>query len=433
MRAIPLGNMTPIATLNLSFQTVRLIYLATARNRWIGICMQSPVSSSLQFIEQDNRYSSLLSLEIQVEPTPLRPSQSDDDLTQGIQTDHEQPGVEGFDVYVSLSANDHWQELAGGKVQVAIAQARLTVSLTDAQFSPAKTLSTPEYGSFQLTGVENIFDAAGHQSSATFTIASQSDALLRGQIQTVYIGQIHSYQSSWSLMAIAKTTPQNICITDAEGLWRHDITPNKHGIIERRLALSLYDALLSPHLCRVQLCNACTDPLPTVKSDVPALDEEDLKVIIQAIIDAPTSNLLDLSQRARLVVETDLSRISLRGASLNGLDLSNVDLSYANLRGADLTDAELSEANISRAKLGGADLSGADLGCADLSYCDLHRASLALANLSGANLSHANLQDTNLSQTNLNGVRVHQAQFSENAGLPQELRASLKERGAVFQ
>ncbi|MGB3491197.1 MAG: pentapeptide repeat-containing protein [Elainellaceae cyanobacterium] len=389
--------------------------------------MQSSVSSSLQCIEQDNRCPSLLSLEIQVEAT------DDSQSSAHGADDHGKSGVEIFDVYVSLSAGDHWQDLGDGKVQMAIAQATLTMSLTDAQFTPAETLATPEQGAFQLAGSEPICDAAGHPSAATFTIFSASDALLSGAIHTVKVGQVLAQQPSWSLMAIAKTTAQHICITDAEGLWRHDITPNKHGIIERRLAISLHDSLLSPHLCRLQLCHACPDHLPTAKYNSPALDEDDLRETIQAILDAPTSNLLDLAQRAGLVVETDLSRISLRGASLSGLDLSNVDLSYANLRGADLTDAELSEANVSRAKLGGADLSGAHLGSADLSYCDLHRASLAVANLSGANLSHANLQDANLSQTNLNGVYVHQAQFSGQSALPADLQASLKARGAIFQ
>ncbi len=400
--------------------------------------MQSSVSS-LQFFEKDNRYSSLLNLEIQVEPTLGSKSQSDPTAMQNIQTpmaqeaDRENSKIDVFDVYVALSANDHWQDLASGKVQVAIAQATLTISVTDAWFTPAKTLPASESEPLQLAGAENIFDSAGRQSSASFTISSASDALLKGQTQMIPVGQIHSYNLSWSMVAIAKTSAQHTCITGAEGLWRHDITPNKHGIIERRLALSLHDSLLSPHLCRIQLCCSCSGSLPAVESDFSALDETDLRDIIQAVLDAPTSNLLELSKRARLVVETDLSRISLRGASLSGLDLSGVDLSYSNLRGADLTDAELSEANISRAKLGGADLSGADLGSADLSYCDLHRASLALANLGGANLSHANLQDANLSQTNLNGVQVHQAKFSPQAGLSEDLKASLEERGAVFQ
>ena len=63
-----------------------------------------------------------------------------------------------------------------------------------------------------------------------------------------------------------------------------------------------------------------------------------------------------------------------------------------NLAGADLSDADLSGANLS-----GADLSGADL--------------------SGANLSGANVQD---------------AQFGNNIGIPEEMRADLTQRGAIF-
>lgn len=405
-------------------------------------------ASSFQVVEHDIRCASLFSLDIQLEPSETI-AKSDSlrdtaraDFDSGEATLHsndeahsgasDEAAGQAIDVYVSLSAGSYRQTLAKGQIQVAIAQAMLHIRFAHAQFEPLLEGLHSEDSPVCLTVAVDESQAGKAESAVSWTIAPVDASILIGQGSRVRLGRIRPIQPDWSLVAIAQTSAQQVCILDAEGLWRHDIAPNKHGIVERRLALSLHESVLSPHLCRIKLCDSRLEPCPAAEPHSSRLDEADLVAIIQDVLDAPTSNLLDLAQRARLVVETDLSRINLRGASLSGLDLSSVDLSYANLRGADLTDAELSEANLCGAKLSGADLSGADLGSANLSDCDLHRASLALANLSGTNLSRANLQDTNLSQTNLNGVRVNEARFSASADMPESLKSLLLERGALF-
>ncbi len=381
-----------------------------------GVIMQQPVSFPLQLVEHDTICPDLLNLEIH-----LAPVESPDISLDG------SDGADRRQVVMSLATGSYWKQIAGGRVQVAIAQAYLTLELQNTTFSSVKDDA--------LIG-HSITVRQFPNSIPRFELVPSEGAILEASINNLPLGMLHIGGESSPVAVTAAVTmavtvaiaPRDVRILTAEGLWRHDITPNKHGIIERTLARAIADADLLPYLSRIQFGHSYSAVSSSPTSH--PLDDTGLRTIITTIIDAPTSNLLDLAAHANLLVETDLAGAQLRGASLSRLDLSGVDLSYANLRGADLTDAELSEANLSYAKLGGADLSGADLGSATLQNADLHRASLALANLSGADLSHANLCETNLSQANLNGVHVDGALFSQNSGLTDETVRALVEKGA---
>lgn len=368
--------------------------------------MQHPVSSPPQLVETDIPCPNLFTFDIQLTPT------SDAN-----------PEIQQWTVMMSLAAGTHWFDMAEGQVQVAIAQAHLTLDLQNATFSPANEESW---------SVEGISLRRFPNSIPRFEISSlEGTPLDADTIQNLALGSLHMGDGPSSAAFTVTIAPRDIRIVSAEGLWRHDITPNKHGIIERKLAWAIAETTLASHLGYIQWCYRCPNPCDRHPHPPRSLDDAALKEIIDTVIHAPTSNILDLAKQAGLVIETDLAGVQFRGASLSGLDLSNVDLSDANLRGADLTDAELSEANLSDTKLGGADLSGADLGSANLRNADLHKASLALSNLSGADLTYANLRDTNLSQTNLNGVHVEGAIFSHNTGLSDDVKATLVEKGAI--
>lgn len=367
--------------------------------------MQQPVSSSLQLVEHDTPCPDLLTMDIQLDSL-------------------ESPRASGFDVFCSLSTGRYWSTLAGGQVQVAIAKAHLTLDLQNATFNPTQDTEWVDHA----VSVQYVPNSMPHVD-----LAPLNGSILDIDVKKLKLGTLHLSDAPSAAVFTVAIAPRDIRIIDAVGLWRHDITPNKHGIIERKLAQSVFATALSPYLSRAQFCHRCPAPYVPSEQEIPLPDDETLRQIITAVIEAPTSSILDLAQRAELLPETDLAGAQFRGASLSGLDLSTIDLSCANLRGVDLTDAELSETNLNHAKLGGADLSGADLGSANLQNADLHRASLALANLSGADLSGANLRQTNLSQTNLNGVHVEGAIFSHNTGLSDEVIRSLVAKGAIVE
>ncbi len=93
--------------------------------------------------------------------------------------------------------------------------------------------------------------------------------------------------------------------------------------------------------------------------------------VFQRVIDANTTNFLELAQMAGLDIKKDLaganlSGFDLRNADLRGADLRDADLSNTDLRGADLSDADLRGAKLSDADMRDANRRGADMRDADL-------------------------------------------------------------------
>ncbi|EAZ88201.1 pentapeptide repeat-containing protein [Crocosphaera chwakensis] len=227
----------------------------------------------------------------------------------------------------------------------------------------------------------------------------------------------------------------DISITDVTGLWRHDIHPNKHSILERKLAQFLWKERLSPKISMIRLrCNISGEG---EKIDSPTTNIEpqhlaNLHQLINKIYNAKTNNFLELTEIAQLDSQIDLAGGNFLGTELSGVELNGANLTQSNFRGANLTDADLSEAILSYTRFSGADLSGAYLGNANLQKADFYRSSLALANLIGADLRGANLQEVNLSQTNLSGASVKGSKFGNNEGMTPEIKSNLLERGAIF-
>jgi hypothetical protein len=250
------------------------------------------------------------------------------------------------------------------------------------------------------------------------------------------LGKIILKDQPCYLTATWEICPADLSITNAENLWRHDLSPNKHGILERVLARFLVQHYFTPQVCRVQY--AIADSIPhhdpvTLKFPEPSAEKlEELQTIIDQIYQADTQNLSELAQIAGLNLKKDLAGGNFLGAVLNSVELSGSDLSCLNFRGAILTDADLSEANLSHANFSGADLSGAYLESANLQYTDFHKASLALVNLIGTNLSHANLTQTNITNANLSSATLTQTLFGDNAGMTDTLKENLQQRGAKF-
>ncbi|MDJ0842834.1 pentapeptide repeat-containing protein [Crocosphaera sp.] len=227
----------------------------------------------------------------------------------------------------------------------------------------------------------------------------------------------------------------DISITDVTGLWRHDIHPNKHSILERKLAQFLWKERLSPEISLIKIVSNLSGKTQRIDSPTTKIQPEhlaQLHQLIDSLYDVKTNNLLELAKLAELDPQIELTGGNFLATELSSIELSGANLTHSNFRGANLTDADLSEAILSYTRFSGADLSGAYLGNANLQQADFYRSSLALANLIGADLRGANLQDVNLSQTNLSGALVTGTQFGNNEGMTPEIKANLLARGAVF-
>lgn len=253
-------------------------------------------------------------------------------------------------------------------------------------------------------------------------------------------------------------------MTGVEGLWPHNLSPNRLAVLERKLILWLQKQPLPADIHEMALHYKSHEDLQllTQKAASQGCHFSDLQTTVQAIISAKTDDFLELAEIAGLNPLEDFAEARLLGANLRGLDLSGAKLTNAYLRGADLSDIDLTNADLKNVNLGGADLSGALLSDADLTGADLHRVSLALANLSGSNLTNANLEDANLSNCNLSdanlsgaclknadlyraglaltnlagvdftGANVKEARLWHDAGISETVKADLIKRGAIF-
>lgn len=407
--------------------------------------MQESISTKLS-IESENKYPDCVSLQLEAIPVP-----------SGLADTHQ------LDLYLRVNFQEHWEPLANGRVKLGLKGGKLRLHLENAEFSVA----SEELSGSWVPGTdeeklqrgsregENVVDSSYHEKTAQEAENLQliccqisppdsktdlvwkievktGELILQGVLKNKKLGTLSITKKPCRVDTSFEIYHTDLSIIDAEGLWRHDIHPNQHAVLERKLALFLWESKLKFGLSRVQLCYECP-PIKKEEIEFSSTATLDLSNLIQKIITSQTHDLLELAKIAKFNPLTDFAGGNLRGTTLDEIDLSNANLCRTNLRGVQLCDAELTDANLSGANLGGADLSGADLGNANLSDSDLHKASLALANLSGANLSNANLREANLSNTNFSGAKLKEAKFGNNAGITEEIKATLIQKGAIFE
>jgi uncharacterized protein YjbI with pentapeptide repeats len=335
------------------------------------------------------------------------------------------------DLGLTLHFNDRWQPLLAGRVKFGIKGGEIALDLDPSTIE----LSNLAEGAWPLADSPQtpvpILDIQPNSPDAlTWNVEIQgSDPILRGRLDNIRLATLKLRSSPSYFRASFSTRPDRVYLTDAEGLWRHDINPNQHAILERLIANTLVNHYIQTDLSVTTLAGQ-SPQWSTAEPLAPALQA--LQTQIDSISTAKTLNFKELAALANLKPHKDFTGGNLRGTVLNGIDLSCANFAHVNLRGAELCDVDFSDSNLKGSKLSGADLSGAYLENTDLRYSDLHRASLALANLAEADLRGANLEETNLSQATLSYAQVEGARFGKNIGLSEEVKRSLQQRGAIF-
>ncbi|MDB9312189.1 pentapeptide repeat-containing protein [Spirulina sp. CS-785/01] len=341
-----------------------------------------------------------------------------------------------FTLWLSLYCDQQWMTLLEGRLQFGISRGQLQL-----QFDDHASLVGDEqlHGEITNAAGETLHIDAQHSDQSAFWCLTPplEKHLLKGTWEGLKLGTIETDVPLNRLVASLSVPVTGVHLTDAEGLWKHDISPNKHAVLERKLVQFLWKNCFTPNLSYIELRTPeAAKVQPPITSNHPPTPQCPDFRILQEIIDrlahGKTESFLELLQLAELDPKSDLTGGNLLGTTLNEIDLSGANLREVNLRGAELNDADLSESILSRARLSGADLSGAFLENADLSECNLRRASLALVNLAGVDLSGADLTEANLSNTSWTGANVKGAKFGNNLGLSEELKASLKTQGAIF-
>ncbi len=331
---------------------------------------------------------------------------------------------QNFSLNLTLKFNQDWQDLINGKVKLGFKKGELKLTLENCELLLNDLPNSP----FQIISNQSL------ENAILLFLAKPGESILNDSISQINLGIVKVKQMPYSLTASFEVSPIDISITDAEGLWKHNISPNKHGILERRIAISLWENKLKSSLSYLKLASSKVESITHhTPTEISPEVLSQLKNMIESIYEVKTNDFLELIKLANLDAKNDLAGGNFVAAELSGIDFNGVNLSYANFRGANLTDADLSESNLSHSKLNGADLSGAYLEKANLSYTNLRNSSLALANLIEANLTGANLVGVNLSNASLNGAVVKEAVFGNNQGISEEMKQLILEGGGIFE
>lgn len=307
-----------------------------------------------------------------------------------------------FELRLNVSLAQPEISILTGKIRLGLRALILGLNLQDVSLVEVKDLD-----SSSIKRVDNPFSRLPHWEIRHLP----GQKFLQDDLTDVALGVVKVTNALDFRLAVTLTCkPAHVNLSNIEGLWRHDITPNKHGILERKLAKFIYQTRLNPFVSEAIFATIDREFNDNGEMSTSAL-HQNLKDTLQLVYQANENNFVKLADIAQLNLLTDFAGADLTGANLSGLKLSSANLKYANLRGADLTDIDLSEANLSYSHLNGADLTGAYLEGANLRYCNLQSASLALANVMGADLSYANLIKTNLTNTSLSQATVEGAVF----------------------
>ncbi|MBD2580545.1 pentapeptide repeat-containing protein [Oscillatoria sp. FACHB-1406] len=332
-------------------------------------------------------------------------------------------------ILLSLTAawGEQWEPLLGGRVKFGLKGGQLQVSCEDGASLSERVSDVSESERASELPSLRVLAETPAQNERLWRFVERKGQILKGVAKLEAIALTSSEQLE-GLKVLFSVEPADIAIAQTAELWKHDITPNQHAVLERAIAKFLQHYRLSPYLS--------LSPPAEQSQSAPTDETKALEALQQTIVEfsaGKTDNFLELAAIANLAPARDLSGGDLMATDLNGLDFSGTILDRVNLRGANLNDTDFSEASLKAARLMGADLSGAYLGNANLREANLHRASLALANLGGADASGANFQEVNLSNTNLAGVKVDKAIFGQNPGLTEDTKKSLLARGAIFR
>ena len=342
------------------------------------------------------------------------------------------PDSDTFQLLLTLSCHEQTLNLLAGKVKFALWSARLTLTVKDNPFEPTWDAVNP---AFHATLQTKTLTAPAQSFLWQFT-PSPGQSSLKTVTQTIRLGTLPPHPQPAHLTAMLKVRPADLGITTAEGLWRHDLSPNKHALLDRVLAHFICEHYLSPAVSWLQLSlghlEHWDDLFPRRGKGVAPESLQALGDRLTAMYESPLTAWSELCELAGLDPKVDLAGGNFLGTQLSGEDFNQAQLPHCNFRGAILTDTDFSEADLRGANFSGADLSGVYLENAQLHQANFRKSSLALANLIRADLTGANLTEANLQQTNLSGAIVTDAVFGDNPGMTPELQQSLQERGAKF-
>ncbi|MEM8778066.1 MAG: pentapeptide repeat-containing protein, partial [Cyanobacteria bacterium P01_G01_bin.49] len=197
-----------------------------------------------------------------------------------------------FPLTLTLNLNEQDKSLLDGDVKFGLKGGKLTLTVENGNIIAPQVLLNDAY---ELVSASD--------TSATWQYTPQTgQSILKVEIVS-FLATIQVISDPISVTLTYDINPSDISITDVEGLWRHDIHPNKQSILERKLAQFIWKLRLSSHLSLLTLSSDSRAHEKILESSITGIDPQTLSQLHQlfeSIYNVETNNLLELAYLAEL-------------------------------------------------------------------------------------------------------------------------------------
>ena len=92
----------------------------------------------------------------------------------------------------------------------------------------------------------------GSKENPAWVFQAESQPVLQGLIQNAKLGTLNVSARPCRVAATFEVSLRDVCLTDAEGLWPPDISPNKRAVLDRAI-MHLLKSRSTPYLSRAEL------------------------------------------------------------------------------------------------------------------------------------------------------------------------------------
>jgi hypothetical protein len=147
------------------------------------------------------------------------------------------------------------------------------------------------------------------------------ESILQGNLEEIKLATIATLQEPVLVKATVSVTSGDVYLNDSEGLWLHDISPNKHAVLTKKLILFLLDNYFQPYLSWTQLSSEPIENWHSLVDKKDTIPNEaslwQLERAIANVYQAKTEDLIELASLIELNPLVDFVAINLLGGELN--------------------------------------------------------------------------------------------------------------------
>lgn len=251
--------------------------------------MQQTLSTPSQ-PEPENKCLGCLFMKLEAIPVQSEPQGS-------IQRQPNSTAIQQVNLHLTLLFNEQRELLIGGRIKFGLKGGKLKLKLENGEipressklaglieFSIQKPSQSPQgsenqsdttktsfTGSQRVTTVNSgINQTKGRTENLQFSVCQvtingsqenptwifeveKGEPVLKGLLNNVLLATLNVTEKPYCVEATFEVSPQDVCVTEAEGLWSRNISKKRSAVIERAIARRFLERKLKPYLSRHKL------------------------------------------------------------------------------------------------------------------------------------------------------------------------------------